>query len=189
MMVLTRICFAGEKRLVILGGEIHVVVRKGLLFRRLLKTLIFGTTKQVQRVPPDLALGYNATVSKAWRWMSSIDPVGIAVDIFSATQPGGYVVQGDLLYEGHSVSTGQEKSYTLESKVSICLTVPAIVPPLKNEDEARDQRRRAGQGHVKFGRQRRQEHCRHSNVLGNSQWSTQVVEDESDLETSMLDGL
>lgn len=61
-------------------------------------------------------------------------------------------------------------------------SLPAVIPPLKNEDEARDQRRRAGQGHVKLGRQRRQEHCRHGDVLGDSQRASQVVEDEGDLE-------
>lgn len=64
------------------------------------------------------------------------------------------------------------------------LHLPPIVPPLEDEDEAGDEWGRSSEGDVKLGRQRRQKHCRHSDVFTDLQGAAQVVENEDNLDTS-----
>lgn len=61
------------------------------------------------------------------------------------------------------------------------LYVPTVIPPLEDEDEARDERRSARQSHVELGGQRGKEECSHGDVLTYLQRSTQVVQNERDL--------
>ena len=56
-MVLARIRLACEERLVVLRGEVHVVVGERLLLGLALEPLVLRAAEQVQRVPPNLALG------------------------------------------------------------------------------------------------------------------------------------
>ena len=65
----------------------------------------------------------------------------------------------DLLYEGHAIA--------------------AVVPPLKDEDEAGDEGGGAGQGHVELGGEGGEEHGGHPEVLADLEGSAEVEEDES----------
>ena len=58
---ITGISIASEERLMILCGQIHVIVRQGLFLRRFLEPHVLGTTKQVQRVPPNFAFRHRLT--------------------------------------------------------------------------------------------------------------------------------
>lgn len=60
---------------------------------------------------------------------------------------------------------------------------PSIVPPLKDENEARDERRRASQGHVELGREGRQEHGGHADAFSDFQRSSQIIDDKDNLQS------
>ena len=151
---------AGEEGLMVLGREIHVVVGQRLLFSRALKPLIFGASKQIQRIAPNFALGHRIRR----RTRAPGDPVFVGV---AAAQPGADVVQGDLFDEA--------------------LAVPAVVPPLEDEDEAGDEGGGAGEGHVELGRQRGEKHGGHAEVFADFEGPAQVIQNEDDLKEQVTD--
>ena len=87
----TCISFTSKECLVILRRQIHVVVSERLLLGGLLEAEILRAPEQVQRVPPDLALGYGRGA-------------GAGLGRVAASQPGRDMIEGDLLDEGCPVS-------------------------------------------------------------------------------------
>lgn len=57
-----RVALAREEGLVVLGAQVHVVVRERLLVRGPVEALVLGTAEQVERVAPHLALGNRVAV-------------------------------------------------------------------------------------------------------------------------------
>ena len=119
--------------MMILGRKIHVVVGQRLLLGGLLEALILRAPEEVERVAPDLALRHRGGAG------------GGGLGRVAPAQPGGDVVEGDLLYEGGPVA--------------------AVVPPLEYQDQAGDEGARPREGHVELGGQSGQEHCRHPEIL------------------------
>lgn len=61
----TSIAFAGEERLMILRGQVHVVIREGLLVGGPVKSLVFRAPEKVDRIAPDLTFGHILMIGGA----------------------------------------------------------------------------------------------------------------------------
>ena len=75
----------------ILGRQIHVVVSERLLLGGLLEAEILRAPEQVQRIPPDLALGDSRGTGTGLRRVTT-------------SEPGRDMIEGDLLNEGCPIS-------------------------------------------------------------------------------------
>lgn len=113
----------------ILCGQVHVVVREGLLVGGPVKSLILRAPEKIDRIAPDLTFGHVLVAGGA---SGAAEARAVAVvGIVAAADPRRDVVQRHLLDERGAV-------------------LPEV-PPLEDEDQAGDEGRSTGEGDVKFG--------------------------------------
>lgn len=112
----------------ILCGQVHVVVREGLLVSGPVKSLILRTPEKIDRIAPDLTLGHILVIRGA---SGAVETRTIAIiGAVTAADPRRDVVERYLLDERG--------------------TVLPEVPPLEDEDQTGDEGRRTGEGDVEF---------------------------------------
>lgn len=62
IVLLSAVQLAVEKRLMILCAKIHVIVSEWLLGSRPEESLVFGATKQIERIPPDFTFELRSRI-------------------------------------------------------------------------------------------------------------------------------
>lgn len=124
----TSVAFAGKECLMILCGQVHVIVREGLLVGSPVKSLILRAPEKIDRIAPDLTLGH-ILVTRGASGAAQARTIAI-VGAVAAADPWRDVVQGHLLDERGAI-------------------LPEV-PPLEDEDQAGDEGRSTGEGDVEF---------------------------------------
>lgn len=112
----------------ILCGQVHVVVREGLLVGGPVKSLILRAPEKIDRIAPDLTLGH-ILVARGAPGAAEARTIAI-VGAVAAADPRRDVVQRYLLDERGAVFPE--------------------VPPLEDKDQTGDEGRRTGEGDVEF---------------------------------------
>jgi len=107
----------------ILCRQIHVIVRQGFLAGCPVESLILRTSEQIDRIAPDLTLRYVLLIRGTSARVVDARVV-VVVGTVAATDPRRDVIEGHLLDERR--------------------TVLSEVPPFEDENQARDEGRRAG---------------------------------------------
>ena len=104
----------------ILSRKVHIIIGQGLFVCFFLKPLIFGSSKQIKGVPPNLTLRHRIWIPTSWTYSStSAAPspsttaisgpipnrtICILVTIY-ASKPGTYMIKAYLLDERCTIPT------------------------------------------------------------------------------------